>query len=51
MISLALDKERDDISGKYQKIEKDYQASNDFVKDLKKNIKVPYDSKKKDQAK
>ena len=44
---VALDKERDDISGKYQKIEKDYQASNDLVKDLKKNIKVPYDSKKK----
>ena len=44
---VALDKKRDDISGKYQKIEKDYQASNDLVKDLKKNIKVPYDSKKK----
>ena len=30
-----------------KKIGKDYQASNDLVKDLKKNIKVPYDSKKK----
>ena len=44
---VALDQERDDISGKLQKVEKDYQASNDLVKDLKKNIKVPYDSKKK----
>jgi len=44
---VALDQERDDISGKFQKVEKDYQASNDLVKDLKKNIKVPYDSKKK----
>ena len=44
---LSLDQQKDEVITKLEKVEKDYGVSNDAIKELKKNIKVPSDSKKK----
>ena len=43
---LALDEQKDDVTKKLGEVDKSYRASNDVVKELKKSIKVPYDSDK-----
>ena len=43
---LALDEQKDDVTKKLGEVDKSYRASNDVVKELKKSIKVPYDSNK-----
>ena len=43
---LSLDQQKDDVISKLEKVEKDYVISNDAIKELKKKIKVPSDSKK-----
>ena len=42
---ISLDKQKDDIVDKLESVDKSYEASNDIVKDMKKSIKVPYQSK------